>query len=126
MCDPAGMQEAFADRFDAQTYADDEPVHVFRPDRYGDDDGVWIPERVWHRLRQIGTAYQLHLLPLLDGTTDPLFLNPVQVERLQQELRFVVSIVDDLLLDGVVSSLVDLLALESQGASKDSFGIEFP
>ena len=121
------MDDGLADRFDAQTYADDEPVRVFRPDRYGsDDDGVWVSERLWHRLRQIGAAYQLHLLPLLDGTTDPVFLNPAQVERLVEELRFVTSIVDDPLLPGVVSSLVALSALESQGASKDSFGIQFP
>lgn len=121
------MDDALADRFDAQTYADDEPVRVFRPDRYGsDDEGVWIPERLWHRLRNIGAAYQLHLLPLLDGTEDPVFLNSVQVERLLQELRFVGSTVDDPLLRGLVSSLLALSGLETQGASKDSFGVQFP
>ena len=121
------MDDALTDRFEVQTYADDEPVRVYRPDRYGlDDDGVWIPERLWDRLLHIGAAYQLHLLPLLDGTTNPVFLNPVQVEGLLQELRFVASIVDDRLLRSLVSSLVALTGLESQGASKDSLGVEFP
>jgi hypothetical protein len=122
------MDESLADRFDLQTYVADEPVRVFRPDRYGpdDDEGVSIPERLWHRMRQIGAAYQLHLLPLLDGTTDPVFLNPAQVDQLLLELRFVGSIVDDPLLHGHVSSLVALAGLQSQGASKDSFGLDFP
>ena len=34
------------------------------------------PERIWHRLRWLGQAYELHLLPLLDGSTYPVFLKP--------------------------------------------------
>ena len=121
------MNDRFTDRFDGRTYADNEPVRLFRPDRHrSDDEAVWVPETLWHRIRHIGAAYDLHLLPLLDGTVDPVFLNPQQVEQLFRELRFVSATIDDPLLDDQISALVVLSQLPSQGASKDSFVLEFP
>src|SRR5688572_15890974 len=85
--DPWAMSGSFDDRFDQNTYAEDQPVRIFRPDRYGpiDDDARSMPESLWHRLRLLGTAYGLHLLPLLDGTTDPVFLSSLQCEQLLSE-----------------------------------------
>ncbi|MEO8696479.1 MAG: hypothetical protein ABI658_23400 [Acidimicrobiales bacterium] len=85
-----------------------------------------MPETLWHRLRYIGTAYSLHLLPLLDGTTDPVFLNPQQVAQFLRELHFITLTVDDPLLREQVSALVATSRLPSEGASKDKLGIEFP
>jgi hypothetical protein len=116
------------DRFDASTYAADEPVHLFRCDRYPGDAGdeLWIPESIWHRMRLVSAAYNLHLAPLLDGSTDPVFLNSTQVERLRSELRFVAATVDDPLVTTWVEAFDRLAAHRSQGASKDAVGIEFP
>lgn len=114
-------------RFDQSRYADDEPVHVFRSDRYGtDEDGLWVPERIWYRCHHLGRAYELHLLPLLDGSTDPVFLNPVQVDQLLDELRFVANHAEDPLIEALVRSLIQLAEQPSQGASKEMLGFSFP
>lgn len=121
------MIDSIADRFRDETYADDEPVHVFRADQYGSpDQGLWLPERLWARLRLVAQAYELHLLSVLDGSTDPVFLNAAQVSTLLEELRFVGQILSDPLIEGLVRALVELAAGRSQGASKDAMGIEFP
>ena len=121
------MAPDWIDRFDQSRYADDEPVHVFRCDQYRTDDGgLWIPERIWYRFRWLGLAYELHLLPLLDGSTDPVFLNPVQVDQLLAEIRFVGNRVDDPLIEALVRSLIALAEQPSDGASKDMVGLEFP
>ncbi|MFN0090482.1 MAG: hypothetical protein ACKVWR_09495 [Acidimicrobiales bacterium] len=94
------------------------------------DQGLWVPERLWARLRLVAGAYELRLLPILDGTSDPVFLNAVQVSTLLEELRFIGQILSDPLVDplveALVRALVDLAAERSQGASKDWIGIEFP
>jgi len=118
----------YEDRFDASTYVDDESVHLFRADRYGqdDEDEVWMAESVWHRIRLIAAAYSLHLLPVLDGSTDPVFLNSLQTATLVDELFFINAVVDDELISAQVRS-IDRLALgRSHGASKDPIAIEFP
>lgn len=121
------MTAEWSDRFDPAKYADDEPVHVFRCDQYGlNNSGLWVPERIWHRLRWLGLAYELHLLPLMDGSTDPVFLNQVQVEQLVLEFGFIGERVDDPVVESVVDALIRLSAERSEGASKDMIGIEFP
>jgi hypothetical protein len=122
----AAMCSAFDDRFETDRYRDDEPVHLFRVDRYGpaDEQELWIPERIWHRLRLVGAAYELRLIPILDGSTDPLFLS--QTSELLDELGFIEQRVDDPLLRSIAAAIGDLLRLPSQGASRDALGIEFP
>lgn len=121
------MSTDWRDRLDSSRYADDELVHAFRCDQYGPNDGgLWIPERVWHRLRWLGLAYELHLLPLLDGSTDPVFLNSTQVDQLVSELRFVGEVVDDPIIESQVHAFMALASESSEGASKDVIGIEFP
>ena len=121
------MTSEWIDRFDGSRYEGDAPVHVYRCDQYGpNDEGVWLPERIWDRLRWLGSAYELHLLPLLDGSTDPVFLNPVQVDQLVQELRFVGNVVDDQIVEAQVRAVIALSEQQSDGASKDMVAIEFP
>lgn len=121
------MIDAFADRFQDGTYADDEPVHVFRADQYGSPvQGLWVPERLWARLRLVAQAYELLLLSVLDGSTDPVFLNAAQVSTLLEELSFVGQILSDPLVESFVRALVGLAADRSHGASRDAIGIEFP
>ena len=110
-------------------YESQQPVRLFRANRhggYGDNEQVWIPEDLWHRLRLIAVAYRLHLLPLLDGSTDPVFLNRSQVETLVGETGFVHELVNDPLLRDHVLAIAQLAQAQGQGASKEMVGIEFP
>jgi len=123
-----GMTPEYGDRFDAATYADDVRIRIFRVDRYGrsEHDELWMPERLWNRIRSIGQGYELHLTPLFDGSTDPVFLNGTQVVELEHELTFIARVVDDSVVSSWVELLVRLFRKDSQGASKDTVGIEFP
>jgi hypothetical protein len=121
------MTQDFGDRLETARYAEDPLVHIFRCDRVGPDgEGLWIAERVWDRARLVGAAYEMPLLSLLDGSTDPVFLNDVQCRRLETELRFVGELVADAVLEALVGQLISLLNQDSHGASKDAIGIEFP
>lgn len=122
------MTHADGDRFDAARYADDACVHIFRCDRYAplEESELWVPERLWQRLRCIGQGYELHLAPLLDGSTDPVFLNGTQLVQFESELVFIGELIDDPLLASWIGLLIGLLRLDSQGASKDAVGFEFP
>lgn len=126
-CKAHSVTPDYLDRLAAQRYSDDPPVHIFRCDRTGSmDDGLWVPERVWDRARWLGSAYELHLLPLLDGSTDPVFLNATQSGTLDSELRFVAGLVADPIVEDLAAQFVRLLRDESHGTSKEVVGIEFP
>lgn len=122
------VTDDFADRFDQRTYGHDVLIRVVRVDRYEleHDDELWLPERLWLRLRCIGMAYEMHVTPLFDGSTDPVFLNGAQAEQLGRELTFIVRVVNDPLLASWIEKFVSLLRRPSQHASKDAVGIEFP
>jgi hypothetical protein len=121
------MLADFEDRFDEPTYADDEPIHIFRADRYkSDGDELWVPERLWYRIHYLGRAYELHLTQLLDGSTDPVFLNGVQAAQLDRELQFIRRTINDQVLSSWVEKIVTMLRRPTEGASKDAVGIGFP
>lgn len=112
-------------KFKTDAYADDPIVRVFQVEGVGVDTEFICHESLWHRLRLIGSAYGLHLLPLLDGSTDPVFLNAQQCENLITELYFVGTVTNDGLLETVLHG-VERHAREARGASKNALGIEFP
>jgi hypothetical protein len=117
-----GESDEFDDRFLASTYAEDEPIHIFIP---GDRDRE-VAERLWGRLVALGLAYQLHLLPLLAGTTEPRFLNAQQVATLKNELLFLARVVRDDLLADVIARVIPLLLRAQQESADDVLGIEGP
>lgn len=53
-------------------------------------------------------------------------LNPVQVDQLVRELRFVGELVKDQMVEAQVRAVIDLSAQQSDGASKEMVAIEFP
>ena len=55
-----------------------------------------------------------------------MFLNGVQAVELDGELQFIARTVDDPVLLTWVERLITLLHRPTQGASKDTVGIEFP
>jgi hypothetical protein len=83
------MRDNFSDRFEPERYAEDEPVRLTAAGR------TWnIPERLFVRMQQLASAYDLHLLPALEvyGKTQ---LNGQQAAALVEELAFVRDLVDD-------------------------------
>lgn len=117
-------QRRYADRFDRAMYADEEPVHLWLVESTDTRD-AWIPEPLWHRLRMVAAAYDLHLLPVLDGSSDPVFLNATQCAALVDEIDFVAALVDDPLLMTELAAVRHLVT-STRGASKNAVGIEFP
>lgn len=96
--------DRFADRLDPTTYEDDDGlVGVFESDP-GEDDSLWISERLFRRLTAVATGYDLHTLPMLGGS-DPVRLNEQRCQSLLDELAFV----DDRLNDPIASSTVQAI-----------------
>lgn len=121
------MTQDFADRFTLGRYEHDPLVHTYRCDRTGSvAEDLWIPERVWERVRLIAAEYELRLLPLLDGSTDPIFLNGAQCRGAEDEFRFVGETVSDPVIEDLVRQFIALLNQDSHGTSKETVGIEFP
>jgi hypothetical protein len=95
----------YADRFAASAYADDEPVGVFVSE--DDLDAVWVPERLFFRLKAVAEGYELHLLPLLGGR-EPMTLNADQMHNLLDELDFLRAL---LTADQLIAEQVERLSL---------------
>jgi hypothetical protein len=123
-----GVQSSdeFDDRLLDSTYAEDEPIHIFIPRDAFIPGGAdrWVPERLWWRLVALGQAYQLHLLPLVPGTTERRFLNAQQVSTLCEEVRFLAGVVNDGLVAHMVADLLPLLGAAQQGSTDDVLCIE--
>ena len=94
----------FRDRLAAARYAQDEPVTVSAAGREHD-----VPERLFSRVQQIASAYELHLLPALDMYTQTT-LDPRQCTTLAEELAFVEGRVDDPLLAKHVGAIREMAA----------------
>lgn len=89
--------------------------------------------RLGHSSHQAALLYQHARLQrdrtiadALDGSTDPVLLNPTQVDQLLQELRFVGQMVDDQMVVAHVRAVIALSEPRSDGASNDMVAIEFP
>lgn len=97
--------DEYRDRFDSKMYEDEEPVAVGygapgTPDEWWndiEDDIAWIPEPIFTRAQAIGSAYNLHLMPIINiyGRTE---LNQSQAETLLKELSFIKKVTNDPLL----------------------------
>lgn len=98
--------ERFVDRLDPKTYqADDEVVGIYETDP-NEHDALWFSGRLFRRLTTIGIAYELHTLPLLEGSSD-LHLNQTQCSSLVDEVAFVAERVNDDVLVSLAQSLSD-------------------
>ncbi len=95
------------DRFNEATYANDPKVGIFVGEPRKE---IWIPERLFDRMRLIAAAYGLHILPLLDGTADILSLDYRQVAVLRDELTFIGELVPDPLMVNYLAPFMELAA----------------
>lgn len=97
--------DRFADRFDSQLYATEEPVGIGLASEHR-DDWLYVPEPVFVRLLHLGAAYRLHQLEtLLNRPYVEVELNGTQCAGLLDELGFIAAVINDPLLVPVLSDL---------------------
>lgn len=85
----------YDDRLDPQKYQNDEPVGAGPAHGPESCEGwVWIPERLFDRVRLIAAGYGLHVLPGVD-MNDRNVLQPEQVQTLLDEIEFIGSLIQD-------------------------------
>lgn len=101
-------RERFADRLDPATFADDPVVGVYEAGPE-DVDSLWISERLFARLTLIGSAYEMHTLPMLGGT-EPVVLNRARCESLLDEIAFVAARLDDAITIDTAQTFSDYLS----------------
>jgi hypothetical protein len=116
-------ESPFADRLNSDSYADDPLVGVFAYD-FTDPTEIWVPERLWARLVAIGAAYQLHYLPLLDGSPESRTLDATQANALVEELDFIRSLTVDPLLESTAAEVLALVVRASRSGSRPALRIE--
>ncbi len=81
---------------------------------------------MWHRLRLIAAAYELDLLPVIDGSTNPMLLNSEQARMLVEDVDFVSVVSDDAAIDAVAEFIVRLAGRAEATGGGAALGIEFP
>ena len=119
----------FADRFDAQTQEDAGDVVEVRSHRGERKASIHrqhiVPETLFARLLNLGQAYGLHTLGLLDpyGETE---LNRLQAESFDQEVAFLAGIVNDPLLGPHLDALREVAAFCWQAPGPAWMRVEGP
>lgn len=108
----------YSDRLDPATYADDEPVVIFEEGH--EADGLYVSERLFWRLVQVGKGYELHHLPLLGGM-DPVRLGREQCRTLCDELAFVAERLDDPLAVATAQSVFTFVQTRAQRPGEETF-----
>jgi hypothetical protein len=110
-------------RLDPNTYADDEPVRV--ASSAGSE--AWVAERVWHRLWNLGRAYELHLVGVLAGGTDPVRLNAQQARHMLDELAFITAVVSaDAAIATAVAMMSPVVREVAHGRADEMLTVEGP
>lgn len=112
----------YADRLMSETYAEDEPVHVFCPET---DAEAWIPESLFDRLQSVARGYRLHVIPLL--AEDALrFLSVAQAQSLADELAFVAEVSNDPALHEQLDAISRVASDGIHHAAKAAVAFEWP
>jgi len=102
-------------RLDPATYSKDEPVGVAAvpkeelPGPVRNERWQYIPERMWNRILQLGSAYELHFAAVLEPVVDTV-LDPTQCETVDEELRFLAAILNDDALKSALSIILGEVA----------------
>lgn len=116
-------EDRFRHLISSSTYATDD---VLVSVRGVDGDEVWIPERLWVRLRSIGQGYELHMLGVLRGQVEATVLNEQQAAGLLDELDFVHTVVADPALLEQIEAVRPVVARAAQVRSSEALTIEEP
>jgi hypothetical protein len=88
----------YQDRFNAARYASDEGVSLTLDGAPESAASVTMPERLFSRAQQIASAYELHVLPVMDYYGE-VRLDREQVRTLRDEFAFISAVAADPLLD---------------------------
>lgn len=114
------MAEAYADRFQPERYAHEEPVAVRWRNK------IWsIPISLFARIQFLAQAYQLHLLPALEIYATSR-LNTQQVATLLEELIFIRGLVDDPALRPHLDSWIVVAQACVRDVNKDGMELDGP
>ncbi|MES2640675.1 MAG: hypothetical protein V4850_14365 [Myxococcota bacterium] len=106
------MPDELSDRFDASRYSEDEEASFSL--RLDPRAGRVVPldlllsERLLHRLRHLGLAYEMPLLSRLPAS-GKWFYPEEQIDPLSDEIAFVLRVVDDPLLTATLAELSRIL-----------------
>ena|SRR2546425_2416809 len=106
---------ALSDRLHPDTYSDDEPVGVAGvpkrelPGPLAAELWQYIPQQMWHRLLTLGRAYDLHFAAVIDPIIDTV-LDPIQCDSFDEELRFVMGVVNDSALGAAITVILGQVA----------------
>ncbi len=108
----------FAGRLDPANYSGDAQVH-FGVSAPGGEPEEWsgFPERLVARLNNLGVAYELHHVSLLDIYDDTRF-NSTQCRKLRDELAFLSGVVKDPTLTDLVKTVHALAGQVSSTGSR--------
>lgn len=104
-------------RFDPNTYADDPLIGVALADG---EDTVWVPDRLWARLCWLGSAYQLHHLPMLHEGRSAHRLNVQQAAILGDELQVLTQCITD---EATLEQIQRLLPIVARASRPRSAGL---
>jgi hypothetical protein len=69
----------------------------------------YIPQRMWNRILQLGSAYELHFAAVLEPVVDTV-LDPTQCETVDEELRFLAALLNDDALKSALSIILGEVA----------------
>lgn len=123
----------YSDRFEPNTYDDDETVAIApcKPNdsmewwKQNEANIAWVPERIFTRAKAIASAYELHLLPVID-IYEKTELNSKQVQTFDEELAFIHDIVNDELLRHWISAMRKAVQTVLQSSREMVIVIEGP
>lgn len=94
---------------DVNTFCSEEQVHFYRGIG-GVEAGqpVLIPESIFMRIKHLGLAYTMHHIPMFELYGDVVF-NKIQSMALVDEIRFILSFIDDKVLQHFLEPLILLV-----------------
>ena len=102
-------KNVFADRLEAATYRNDTEVHFgIAPSGRSPEKWLALPERLIARLTNLGTAYELHHVQMID-IYDDTTLRSQQCEKLFRELEFLAGVIRDPALEETLRAIAGLI-----------------
>jgi hypothetical protein len=115
----------FDERLQPETYVNDDVRVRVAATQHNED--LWISERLWARLWDLGRANELHLLQLLDGAPEPITLSSAQASKLLDELAFAASVSKaDEALAAELAKLLPLVARVAGSTGDEVLTVEGP
>lgn len=103
------MTDNYSRLVDVNTFCNEEQVHFYMGIG-GVEAGqpVLIPESIFMRIKHIGLAYTMHHIPMFELYGDVVF-NKIQAMALVDEIRFILSFIDDKVLQHYLEPFVLLV-----------------